>query len=108
MLSFAPVVKKAAPAVVNIFAKRKVEQRAVASLLDDPFFRRFFGDGFGDRQRRARAQSSLGSGVIVPGEGIIVTNETVIKGPSGINGVRADTPRQEGHGGGQECVRSCR
>src|SRR3546814_1168479 len=36
MLSFAPVVKKAAPAVVNIFAKRKVEQRAVPSLLDDP------------------------------------------------------------------------
>src|SRR3546814_14571409 len=89
MLSFAPVVKKAAPAVVNIFAKRKVEQRAVPSLLDDPFFRRFFGDGFGDRQRREREQSSLGSGVIVAGEGFIVTNEPVIKGDSGIKVVTA-------------------
>src|SRR3546814_4856380 len=66
MLSFAPVVKKAAPAVVNIFAKRKVEQRAVPSLLDDPFFRRFFGGGPDDERRREREQSSLGSGVIVP------------------------------------------
>src|SRR3546814_14295830 len=90
MLSFAPVVKKAAPAVVNIFAKRKVEQRAVPSLLDDPFFRRFFGDGFGDRQRREREQSSLGSGVIVAGAGFIVTNEHVIKGASEIKGVLAD------------------
>src|SRR3546814_1375758 len=79
MLSFAPVVKKAAPAVVNIFAKRKVEQRAVPSLLDDPFFRRFFGGGPDDERRREREQSSLGSGVIVAAEGFIVTNEHVIK-----------------------------
>ena len=91
MLSFAPVVKKAAPAVVNIFAKRKVEQqRAVSSLLDDPFFRRFFGDGLGDPQRREREQSSLGSGVIVAAEGFIVTNEHVIKGATEIKVVLAD------------------
>src|SRR3546814_6611998 len=60
MLSFAPVVKKAAPAVVNIFAKRKVEQRAVPSLLDDPFFRRFFGDGFGDQIGRASCRVRVG------------------------------------------------
>src|SRR3546814_5776164 len=71
-------------------SKRKVEQRAVPSLLDDPFFRRFFGDGFGDRQRREREQSSLGSGVIVAGEGFIVTNEHVIKGASEIKVVLAD------------------
>src|SRR3546814_8701383 len=64
--------------------------RAVPSLLDDPFFRRFFGDGFGDRQRREREQSSLGSGVIVAGEGFIVTNEHVIKGASEIKVVLAD------------------
>lgn len=90
MLSFAPVVKKAAPAVVNIFAKRKVEQRAVPSLLDDPFFRRFFGGGPGDEQRREREQSSLGSGVIVAAEGFIVTNEHVIKGATEIKVVLAD------------------
>jgi len=90
MLSFAPVVKKAAPAVVNIFAKRKVEERQVSSLLDDPFFRRFFGDGFGDQQRREREQSSLGSGVIVAAEGFIVTNEHVIKGATEIKVVLAD------------------
>ena len=92
MLSFSLVVKKAAPAVVNIFAKRKVEQqRTVSSLLDDPFFRRFFGDGFGgERERRERDQSSLGSGVIVGAEGFIVTNEHVIKGATEIKVVLAD------------------
>jgi len=91
MLSFAPVVKKAAPAVVNIFAKRKVEQQSpMSSLLDDPFFRRFFGEGFGGQQRRERDQSSLGSGVIVDGEGFIVTNEHVIKGATEIKVVLSD------------------
>ncbi len=91
MLSFAPVVKKAAPAVVNIFAKRKVtQQRPMSSLLDDPFFRRFFGDGFGDRERREREESSLGSGVIVGADGLIVTNEHVIEGATEIRVVLAD------------------
>ncbi|MEQ8353915.1 MAG: Do family serine endopeptidase [Kiloniellaceae bacterium] len=91
LLSFAPVVKKAAPAVVNIFAKRQVERkRPVSSLLDDPFFRRFFGDGFGGGERRKREESSLGSGVIVAAEGFIVTNEHVIKGATEIKVVLAD------------------
>lgn len=91
MLSFAPVVKKAAPAVVNVLTKKKVEQeRPLSSLLDDPFFRRFFGDDFGGRERRERDQSSLGSGVIVDPEGFIVTNEHVIKGASEIKVVLAD------------------
>ena len=91
MLSFAPVVKKAAPAVVNVLTKKKVtQQRPLSSLLDDPFFRRFFGDGFGDQKRRERDQSSLGSGVIVGAEGLIVTNEHVIKGASEIKVVLAD------------------
>ena len=91
MLSFAPVVKKAAPAVVNILTKRKVTQKnPVSSLLDDPFFRRFFGENFGGERRREREQSSLGSGVIVAGEGFIVTNEHVIKGATEIKVVLAD------------------
>ena len=42
-LSFAPLVKKAAPAVVNIFTKKTVRSRSFSPLFDDPFFRRFFG-----------------------------------------------------------------
>uniref|UniRef100_UPI003FD77FC5 trypsin-like peptidase domain-containing protein n=1 Tax=Rhodoblastus sp. TaxID=1962975 RepID=UPI003FD77FC5 len=75
-LSFAPVVKKAAPAVVNVYAQR-VEQRAPRRnpLFDDPIFRRFFGDAL--RRGGASAQS-LGSGVIVDASGLVVTNNHVI------------------------------
>lgn len=77
-LSFAPVVKTVAPAVVNVYAQRVVRQRT--SMLDDPFFRRFFGrapDMFG--MPRERVQQSLGSGVIVREDGILVTNFHVVK-----------------------------
>ena len=74
-LSFAPVVKKAQPAVVNVYASR-VEQRPQNPLFDDPVFRRFFG-GQGDN---ARTSQSLGSGVIVDASGLVVTNHHVIEG----------------------------
>lgn len=79
-LSFAPIVKKVAPAVVNVYATRMVEQRQVSPFLDDPFFRRFFGvpDNVPGGQRK-RVQSSLGSGVIISPEGIIITNNHVIE-----------------------------
>ena len=53
-LSFAPLVKKAAPAVVNIFTKKTVRSRSFSPLFDDPFFRRFFGKSFqfGPRERQ--------------------------------------------------------
>ena len=60
--SFAPVVKKAAPAVVNVYARRKVEQMD-SPFANDPFFSRLFGQNFG--VPRERVQNSLGSGVIV-------------------------------------------
>ncbi|MFY9656843.1 MAG: hypothetical protein WAK01_09690, partial [Methylocystis sp.] len=61
MLSFAPIVKKAQPAVVNVFASR-VEKRPANPLYNDPIFRQFFGEG--GMPGRQMAQS-LGSGVIV-------------------------------------------
>ena len=45
-LSFAPLVKKVAPAVVNIYSRKVVRSRAASPLFDDPFFRRFFGEDF--------------------------------------------------------------
>lgn len=57
-LSFAPVVKQAAPAVVNIYTKRVV--RAASPLLGDPFFRRFFGDMVPGGPTQERVQRSLG------------------------------------------------
>jgi serine protease Do len=90
-LSFAPVVKKVAPAVVNIYAKRMVAARPISPLFNDPFFRRFFGDSFGGfGQPRERAQNSLGSGVIVARDGLVVTNHHVIAGASEITVVLAD------------------
>jgi serine protease Do len=91
--SFAPVVKRAAPAVVNIYTKRVVEQQAFRPfVLDDPLFRRFFGDDFfgGDAMPRQRVENSLGSGVIVRPNGLVVTNNHVIKGADEINVVLQD------------------
>ncbi|MGE3246686.1 MAG: DegQ family serine endoprotease [Beijerinckiaceae bacterium] len=71
-LSFAPVVKKVLPAVVNVYAQR-VERQQINPLFDDPFFRQFFG-------ARPQTQRSLGSGVIVDSSGLVVTNNHVIAG----------------------------
>ncbi len=76
-LSFAPLVKKATPAVVNVYVRRLVRERS-SPFFDDPFFRQFMGRGFG--APRQRVNNSLGSGVIVGQEGVVVTNYHVIKG----------------------------
>jgi serine protease Do len=90
MLSFAPVVKKAAPAVVNIFSRRQVESASPFSpLFSDPLFKRFFGESFGLAPRK-RMEQSLGSGVIVRADGLVVTNHHVIGGATEITVVLAD------------------
>jgi Do/DeqQ family serine protease len=75
--SFAPVVKRAAPAVVNVYVSRKMKQ-IVSPFSNDPFFSRLFGDNFGIP--RERIQNSLGSGVLVSPDGVAVTNNHVIQG----------------------------
>ncbi|MDQ0504015.1 Do family serine endopeptidase [Xanthobacter agilis] len=80
-LSFAPIVARTAPAVVNVYALKTAQQR-VNPIFDDPFFRRFFGGPGGSPGLGApdRMQRSLGSGVIVDPSGIVVTNYHVIEG----------------------------
>ncbi len=75
-LSFAPVVKRVTPAVVNVYASRQVRQQN-NPLFDDPIFRRFFGGG---DQPGSRTAQSLGSGVLVDSSGLVVTNHHVIEG----------------------------
>lgn len=87
-MSFAPLVKRASPAVVNVYSERLVRQRR-SPFANDPFFERFFGgNGFG--MPEDRVQSSLGSGVIVGSEGIIVTNNHVVEDANALKVVLAD------------------
>ena len=75
-LSFAPVVKRVSPSVVNVYARQIIRERR-SPIYNDPFFRRFFGNRLGGT--RERVKNSLGSGVLVASEGIVVTNNHVIK-----------------------------
>jgi Do/DeqQ family serine protease len=88
--SFSPVVKKVAPAVVNIYSRRVVQSRAISPLFNDPFFQQFFGNDFGFGVPQDRVQSSLGSGVILQSNGLIVTNNHVVKNGDEITVVLSD------------------
>jgi Do/DeqQ family serine protease len=82
-LSFAPVVKRAAPAVVNVYAARVVENRN--PFMNDPLFRQFFGS-----VPREQVLRSLGSGVIVDSSGLVVTNYHVIEGANEVRVALSD------------------
>ncbi|GEO87152.1 MULTISPECIES: DegQ family serine endoprotease [Alphaproteobacteria] len=85
-MSFAPLVKQTHGAVVNVYAERMV-QRRVSPFAGDPFFEQFFGQRMPNRTEK---QTSLGSGVIVGANGMVVTNNHVIDGADDIKVALSD------------------
>ncbi len=75
-VSYAEAARRAVPTVVHIYTSQEVKTQH-NPLLNDPFFRHFFGDRFGEQTQR---RSGLGSGVIVSADGYILTNYHVIEG----------------------------
>ncbi len=89
-LSYAALVKSAAPAVVNIYTRKVVRQRLFAPFMDDPFFQQFFGGRLSGGLSRERVERSLGSGVIIRPDGLIVTSNHVISGADEVTVVLSD------------------
>jgi Do/DeqQ family serine protease len=79
-LTFAPVVRRVAPAVVNVYARSVIKQQ-VNPLFSDPLFQQFFGVS---PEFRQRVQQSLGSGVVVRADGVVLTNRHVVEGGQNI------------------------
>ncbi|MBL0318325.1 MAG: Do family serine endopeptidase [Alphaproteobacteria bacterium] len=77
--SYAPVVKRTVPAVVNIYTKRKVLEKGYAPLLNDPALRELFGQQLFAPYVKQKIERSLGSGVIIRPNGLIITSNHVIK-----------------------------
>jgi serine protease DegQ len=93
--SFADAAQRAMPSVVNVFTTKEVKV-APHPFMDDPSFRRFFGDRF-ESSPQSRRASSLGSGVIVSPEGYILTNHHVIEAADEIEIALADGRKSKAH-----------
>ena len=97
--SFAPVVKKTAPSVVNIYSTQTIHFRTRPfrnPFSDDPFFRQFFGEQPGSNEGRefTRKAQSLGSGVIVSPDGYILTANHVVEGADEVKVAIADGKKE--------------
>ncbi|MEP3440287.1 MAG: trypsin-like peptidase domain-containing protein [Sulfitobacter sp.] len=92
-LSFVPLVKQATPAVVSIYAKIITQERRTP-LQSDPFFERFFRE---QAAPRPRVQNSLGSGVILSADGIVVSNYHVVGMATEITVVLSDRREFSAH-----------
>jgi serine protease DegQ len=88
ILSYADAAARATPAVVNIYTTKDSRLPPDHPYLNDPMFRRFFGD-----PQRSQPNSSLGSGVVVSREGTVLTNHHVIEGADGIEVLLSDGRR---------------
>ena len=100
-LSYADVAEMAMPSVVNISSDKVVETPDFHPFMDDPFFRRFFGDP-NQQGNRERVERSLGSGVIVRADGYILTSNHVIERASKIRVVFGDNKEYEAEIVGQD------
>jgi serine protease Do len=89
-LSFAEVVKQAAPAVVNIYTRKVVRARSLPPIFKDPRFLFFFGNRMPQGLPQQRVENSLGSGVLIQSDGVVVTNNHVIEGADEITVVLQD------------------
>src|SRR5882762_6696806 len=87
--SYYDAVQRATPSVVNIFTSKEIRVPR-HPLLNDPIFRRFFGDQLPDEAQRA---ASLGSGVIVSSSGYVLTNHHVVEAADEIEVALADGKR---------------
>ncbi len=86
--SYRDAAKKAMPAVVNIFTSSKTASNPHQQFMDDPLFRHFFGDQ--EEEEEDPSDNSLGSGVIVSDQGLILTNNHVISSADAIEVALAD------------------
>lgn len=84
--SYGPAARKVIPSVVHIYTTQ-VKRQSRHPLLEDPIFRHFFGERFGEEQRRS---AGLGSGVIVSADGYVLTNYHVIESAEAIEVVLSD------------------
>ena len=90
------MAKKAGPSVVNIYSSVTIHERGSGNpLFNDPFFRRFFGDEFGEQMRpRNRKAESLGSGVIISSDGYILTANHVVEGADKVKVALSDGEKE--------------
>src|SRR5271155_3586660 len=97
---FSSVLKPALPAVVNIRTSKVVKAHArdsMTPLFNDPMFRQFFGDQFGQQNPQPQREQSLGSGVIITTDGTIITNNHVIEGATDIKVSLSDRREFKAH-----------